>query len=314
MDARQEKAVRVIKALIPPDAEDKVCRTVRQLNKPIRDHIRAETGLRFTDTQARSSIPVKVTEGFPAKLADVIDKYDDPVIWRLVAAQPRLGAIIEGLQFLLKDWETFEKWSELPSVASGSEPAMTLSMDVALALQQVTLTEQVKKELTAIHEDILGAYCFSTASPYIEIYWMPVALIAAMLNLSIEDITVVTLAHELAHGYTHLARDLDGRSWSDKGFGDSELGVVEGLAQFYTMVVTSKLFARAPGAQRAYESLLKLQSGPYRVHESWLRDSPRQRGETIRFAMLAARSQGTVKYHEWEAILSYTGATLRKNV
>src|SRR5437763_460496 len=104
MDARQEKAVKVIKALIPADAEDRVSRTVRQLNKPIRDHIRAETGLRLTDSQARSSIPLKVTEGLPAKLAILINKYDDPVIWRLIAAQPRLGGIVDGLQFLLSDW------------------------------------------------------------------------------------------------------------------------------------------------------------------------------------------------------------------
>src|SRR6266702_7990625 len=201
MDARQQNAVRVIKALIPPDAEDRVSRTVRQLNKPIRDHIRAETGLRLTDSQTRSSIPVKVTEGFPAELAGLIDKYDDPVLWRLIAAQPGLGGIIDGLQFLLSDWRAFEEWQALPSVARGSEPALTVARDVALALQRVTLSEQVKKELTEIHEDILGAYCFASKkgafpSPWVEIYWMPVALIAAMVNVTIEDLTVVTLTHE----------------------------------------------------------------------------------------------------------------------
>src|SRR6266567_1732517 len=101
MDALQEKAILVIKPLIPPDAEDRVLRTVRQLNAPVRDHIRAETGLRLSDSQARSSIPVKVTEGFPSKLAGLIGKYDDPDLWRLIAGQPRLGGIVEGLQFLL---------------------------------------------------------------------------------------------------------------------------------------------------------------------------------------------------------------------
>lgn len=70
------------------------------------------------------------------------------------------------------------------------------------------------------------------------IYGMPIALISAMLNVSIEDLTAVTLAHALAHGYTHLGRDIDGRTWSDNGFADSELSVIEGLAQFYTDVVT----------------------------------------------------------------------------
>lgn len=318
MDARQQKAVRVIKALIPPDAEDKVSRTVRQLNKPIRDHIRAETGLRLTDGQARSSIPVKVTEGFPAELAGLIDKYDDPVLWRLIAAQPRLGGIIDGLQFLLSDWSAFEKWPPLPPVARDAQPAMERTRDISLALQQVTLSEQVKDELKAIHEDILGAYRFTTSqgsarlAPWVEIYWMPIALISAMLDVSIEDLTVVTLAHELSHGYTHLGRDIDGGDWNDQAFAGSELGVVEGLAQFYTKLVTDKMVSRSPGGCRAYARLLDLQSGPYRVHEDWLKDSPSRRGETVRFAMLAARSRRAVKYGEWVTMLSDTSTTLKR--
>jgi hypothetical protein len=318
MDALQQKAISVIKPLIPPDAEDRVRRTVKQFNGTIREHVRTETGLRLSDSQARSSIPVKVTEGFPAKLAGLIGKYDDPVLWRLIAAQPRLGGIVEGLQFLLNEWGAFERWPALPAVARGSQPEMERARDVALALQQVTLSEQVKKELKAIHEDILGAYWFASgrgsavSAPWVEVYWMPVALIAAMLDVHIEDISVVTLAHELAHGYTHLGRDIDGRCWNDKGFAESELGVVEGLAQFYTKIVTDRLFARSPGVHHAYERLLELQSGPYLVHDDWLKDSPTQRGETVRFAMLAARSHGAVKYKEWETMLSDTSATLKR--
>jgi hypothetical protein len=316
MDARQQRAVRVIKPLIPPDAEDRVSRTVRHFNKPIRDHIRAETGLRLTDSQARSSIPIKVTEGFPAKLAELIDKYDDPVLWRLIAAQPRLGGIVAGLQFLLEDWDSFEEWPSLPAIAHGSEPSLSRARDVALALQRVTSSEQVKKELAEIHEDILGAYFFKSskpfATPWIEMYWMPIALFAAMVQVSIEDLTTVVLTHELAHGYSHQGRDIDGRDWSLEGFDKSELEVVEGLAQFYTKIVTGKLMARSPGAYKAYEKLLELQSGPYRVHDEWLKESLSQRGETIRFTMLAARSYGTVKYDTWTKLLSDTSVTLKR--
>jgi hypothetical protein len=316
MDALQQKAIKVIKPLIPRDAEDKVSRTIKQLNKPIRDYIRVETGLRLSDTQGRSSIPIKVTEGFPASLANLIDKYDDPVLWRLIAAQPRLGGIIAGLQFLLDDWDSFEEWPALPPIAHGSEPSLTRARDVALALQRVTLSDQVKKELTEIHEDILGAYFFKSSKPFstpwIEMYWMPIALFAAMIQVNIEDLTTVVLAHELAHGYSHLGRDIDGREWSLEGFDKSGLEVVEGLAQFYTKIVTGKLLTRSPGAYKAYEKLLALQSGPYRVHDEWLEDSPSQRGETIRFTMLAARSYGTVKYDTWTKLLSDTSATLKR--
>lgn len=141
---------------------------------------------------------------------------------------------------------------------------------------------------------------------------MPIALIAAMIDVQIEDLTVVTLAHELSHGYSHLGRDIDGGHWNDQAFGASELGVVEGLAQFYTNVVTDKMVSRSPGGCRAYLRLLELQSGPYRVHEDWLKDSPGRRGETVRFAMLAARSSGAVKYEDWKKMLSDTSATLKR--
>ncbi len=138
------------------------------------------------------------------------------------------------------------------------------------------------------------------------------ALIAAMLDVRIVDLTAVTLAHELAHGYTHLGKDIDGLCWEDGGFTQSELGVVEGLAQFYTDIVTGRLIARMPGAHDAYMKLLELQSGPYRVHENWVKDAAGQRGETVRFVMLAARNRGAVKHAEWEGMLTETSTKLKR--
>lgn len=318
MDALLQKAVSIIKPLIPPDAEDRVARTVKQLNGVVRDHIRAETGLRLSDSQTRAAIPVRVTEGFPAKLAGLIGQYDDPVLWRLIAAQPRLGGIVEGLQFLLVGWPAFEQWGDLPAVARDSQPALERAREVALVLQQVAVSKRVKEELKAIHEDILGAYRFSTGSlalpapPWVEIYWMPIALIAAVLDVRIEDLTTVTLAHELAHGYTHLGRDIDGVCWEDSGFSKSGLGVVEGLAQFYTDIVTARMITRMPGAHNAYLKLLELQSSPYHAHMEWVKNAPGQRSETVRFVMLAARNRGAVTSADWEGMLSETSEKLKR--
>jgi hypothetical protein len=60
-------------------------------------------------------------------------------------------------------------------------------------------------KIKEIEEDILGVYIFSgPRTPRIEIYWLAQALVAAMIGARIEDLTVVTLAHELAHAYTHV--------------------------------------------------------------------------------------------------------------
>ena len=91
---------------------------------------------------------------------------------------------------------------------------------------------------------------------------MPIAMVAAMLDVRIEDLTVVVLAHELTHGYTHIGRDIDGLQWADDVFCRTDRAIVEGLAQFYTEVVTNKIALRSPGPKLAYERLLGLQSGP----------------------------------------------------
>ena len=137
------------------------------------------------------------------------------------------------------------------------------------------------------------------------------ALFAAAFGVRIEDLTVVTLAHELAHAYTYLGRDIDGQCWADHGFGESDPEVVEGLAQFYAAAVAERLSARAPGVQTAYRKLLSHQSGPYRAHEMWFSDDARRRGEVVRFAMLRARSRGDLDHAAWFQILADTRASLR---
>src|SRR5438874_9579187 len=107
-------------------------------------------------------------------------------------------------------------------------------------------------------------------------------MIAAMLDVTIEDLTLVVLAHELTHGYTHIGRDIDGIQWNDRAFGTSDPMIVEGLAQFYTHVLTERMAARNPGPHMAYTKLLTIQSGPYHAHLDWLADEVRQRGEIVR--------------------------------
>lgn len=310
------QAVKVIKPLISADAEDRVARTVKLANTAIRDVIRSETGLRLSDEQTRSSIPVKVTDGFSNGLAGLIGKYNDPVLWRIIAAQARLGSVLEGLNFLLTDWDAIEQWPQLPPAAKGSRDAILKTVEVAHALQQIMMTKQVTGELKVIEEDILGAYHFRRAqpqnrgwlgvAPWIEIYWMPLALVSSMLGVRIEDLTVVVLAHELAHGYTHLGKDIDGNSWDTDAFGAASLDVVEGLAQFYTELVTNRLRHRFAGAFTAYEKLLELQSGPYLAHQDWATDSKAPSGETVRFAMLAVRGMTELKHDDWKAALKET--------
>lgn len=311
-DLVQQRAIALIRPLIPADAEKRVAQAVRQFNAIVREHIRLETGLRLSDEKIKGSVPVKVVDGFPDAVAQLIGAHQDLTLWRLILATAKLDGVVEGLGLLLQDWDEFERWLELPVVARGSRPALQKAMEVAQALKAFGATKKVFDDLRGIQEDILGVYRFSGwEGPHVELFWMAHALFAGAFGVRIEDLAVVTLSHELAHAYTHLGRDIDGATWREPGFSESAREVVEGLAQFYTAVVTQKLWARASGAFAAYQKMLAHQSGPYRAHERWLEHLTDRRGETIRFAMLRARVQGKVSAPEWEAILEETRRSLR---
>jgi hypothetical protein len=61
-----------------------------------------------------------------------------------------------------------------------------------------------------------------------------IGITARALGVSPDALTIVVLAHELAHAYAHLGRDIDNERWETEQFAKSDIDIVEGLAQFYT--------------------------------------------------------------------------------
>jgi hypothetical protein len=120
-----------------------------------------------------------------------------------------------------------------------------------------------------------------------------------------DALTIVVLAHELAHAYTHLGRAIDNERWETEQFARSALDIVEGLAQFYTQVVCMRLEARMPAALKAYQTLVAKQSGPYRAHQKWVGNDERG-GEIVRVSMIECRSRGITAASEFsEAVKRY---------
>ena len=306
-------ASQIVKPLIPKDAFERIERAVKQANASLREQIRSETGLRLSDGSERFNIPVRVCEGFTGPFGDIIMRYPDPQLWWLICGLRQLGGLVEGAEWLLERWAGLEDWQHLPAAAHGAGDTIQRTRDVAAELQKLVANPPIIEEIKKVKEDYLGCYFYPPRkAPWIEIYWMPIALIAAMIDVRMEDLAVVTLAHELGHGYTHLGRDIDGASWDTVGFGRSDAEVKEGLAQFYTEVVTQKVTSRQPSAHEAYKKFLTLQSGPYLAHQEWLKDQPHQRSESVRFTLLASRTKGVVKQVDWLASLAETNEKLRK--
>jgi hypothetical protein len=312
LDQLQQQAMGVIRPLVPADASVRVSRAVKQWNLMIREHIRNETGLRLAAGEGRSAIPVRVTDGFPERMASLINHYPDPLFWRLVLGLPALQGMTRGLTVLLNGWQDFETWEHLPRFAKRGRRSMERTLRIGKALEGMAAAKNLQKDLRGINEDILGMYSYGgIQNPTVDIFWMPIAMVSAMLGVQIEDLALVTLIHELSHGYTHIGHDIDGRSWDDPAFGKSELAVKEGLAQFYTEVISERIRGRSPGVNEAYDRLLALQGGAYRAHLDWLKGSP-QRGEGVRFAIVTARTVGPITHAGWKRLLAGTNARLTR--
>lgn len=304
--------VQFLLELIPVDAEARVSRAIKQSNIHLREQIRNATGFKLVDGDGSMSLPVKVTNGFPKAFAEIVAANPDPVLWRLILGQHKLGGLINGVQFLLEGWHGMETWSHLPESWRDMRENLERSLEFAGILQQLAKLERVRDELQKIKEDILGAYFYGT-NKRIELYWLPIAIIAAMIGAQIEDLAIVVLIHELAHGYTHLGSDIDGGKWSQEGFAFTSLDVKEGLAQFYTEVITEQIAGKSPGAKVAYESLLPWQSSQYRVHKTWFKEEPTRTREIVRATMVAARDLDVVSYEIWQKLMKEASASLVKS-
>lgn len=283
-----------------PGLGEAVERTFKQWNTVLRDYLRTETALRLTVGEDAQAVPVRVVGGMPLPFAEVMRELEG-LEW-LLLHRPTILAAATGTQFMANQANRVrEVWGEKAGPA-GPDEILRVQQTATAWLQQLDQIKAVEK-IIGIHEDVLGAYFFRV--PEIRLYWVVIGITARALGVSAEALTVVVLAHELAHAYTHLGRDIDSERWDTERFARADLDIVEGLAQFYTSVLCRRLEHRMPAALAAYESLLAKQNGPYRAHEAWVKDHA-QAGEVVRVSMIECRSRGITASGDFaEAIKRY---------
>ncbi len=295
----------------PASIKSRVEQAVKHWNMGIRSVIRRETALRLSTEPERSKgaektrrgrppqpfqssghVSIRVVDGVPHPLLAVLDEFEKyaPVILQ----QGRLRETVAGLQLVM---DHYDELTELES-AFAYDGKWIEHQDVWDVQTWVSgIVDKIdallfRERLQALTEDYLGAYYFKNG--VIELHWMAIAITAANLGVSVEALTVVTLAHELAHAYTHQGKDIDGVTWPTRHFAHADLHVVEGLAQFYTEVVCKHFEERFPEALEAFRAMLKIQAEPYTCFAQWSgSESASNRdthvGERVRYAMVRFR-------------------------
>lgn len=296
-DTPAERQVREILAT-NDEVFEKVDKTCKRWNPIIREILRSETALKLSINEDRRIIPVRVVDGLPKPFVNLVSEMPDPILWRINNNRALFEGVGEGLNFMHRHFEEIQFWlkREQPVDKEFLFKMSELNNAILSKLKDIKFLQAFKE----IREDVLGAYFFRDG--IIQLYWMPIGIMANVLNISIEDLTIVVLTHELAHAYTHMGADIDGVRWSEKAFAECDLRIVEGLAQHYTEIICKKIEEKGNNALTAFEKLLNCQSTIYTVFREWTNGE--QAAERIRFTLLITRSQKICSYDDFHELLA----------
>lgn len=145
------------------------------------------------------------------------------------------------------------------------------------------------------------APCAGRRQARIELYWAVIGRLSQFIDVSVENLTLVVLAHELSHAYTHLGIDTADHTWDDEGFIKTDNALREGLAQYYTALIVRHLDRKSEGVAVAYERLLEKQPDDYHAHVPWLRNSD---SEAVHSTMVEERRKGIGKIGRFNTALN----------
>jgi hypothetical protein len=238
---------------------------VAQWDNRLRDRIVADTALPLSSKGRVAQTKVMVVDFMPPSLLDIIRSLGgDSLLLDLILRRDALVAAGHVLEFVAEaqtaiDHRLFDGEMSLPP--EHLRGTLRYLERILEALRRHDVTERLR----GLHHDILGSYRPPSAgrTGHIFIYWRAIALAATLLRVSPDDLAIVTLAHERAHAVTHVGFDADGRQWDTRSLLETDLSIVEGLAQYYTDRACLHFNKDLPELHGAFRRLLDVQSEPY---------------------------------------------------
>jgi hypothetical protein len=232
-------------ARVPADVEERVRRARDQARPVVQESLRSECRLvlRTAEETAQkrlgAQVPVEIAPGYPVALREIVfpDNFDRILFGRHRNDIEQAQRGVRGLRVLR---------NELLALSSAADSMvhdedLKRTADWADALLEELNRHDPLKAVLSVAEDILGVYEYQIGDllfdehvanrATIKLYWGVIGLVSEWLGCSVEDLTVVVLTHELAHAYTQLGADIEGRRWPARAFAAAATALKEGLAQ-----------------------------------------------------------------------------------
>lgn len=290
---------------IPREVETRVKSTRERTQSAIRDALRSECRLVFRtpedtdENRSGASVSVEVAPGHPEVLRGF--SYPDDYRIALILARYRysLEMTIEGVPPLAHLHEELVEVGANQFSNPENQRSVRQVSNWTRALLQVLDNKDPLKRILAYNEDILGIYSYTwhpllnsehdANKAVIKLYWGIIGLVADLLGCTVEDLTIVVLTHELAHAYTQVGADIEGRRWQASLFAKADVELKEGLAQYYTERILNRFRIKHPKAISVFNKLLSKQPPAYHTHVGWSKDNA---PEAVRRALIEARRSG----------------------
>jgi len=309
-------------AVIPPKYDglvdradyEVVKRCVKEWGQVIRERLKARMGL--SSAVGRAAVGLSVNADVPDEMARLIEVFTSP----LLMFKMRRGLLVQGIEVdrqLLDFLQAFPAVAGLAGFTGADEQTMGGYRSLLDRLLKFADGIAFREKFAEIDEDVLGSY--KPAERQVAVYWIPLAIFSSSSGLDLEELTKVVLVHEYAHAFTHVGLDINNRRWGTKEFIRADRLLTEGLAQFYTAEITSKMRRidwrdDEVDAYATYERLLKYQSRMYHSHLPWMHEDTGLSGEAIRFALLEARAdQRYSDYTAFTELIQQNMARLESN-
>lgn len=291
---------------VPEKELDTVKTMLKRHRSRIQSMLRKETGFllnRDSDKSNREnvSVPIEIKDGLPQVLEDFEFNEEFELALFVSSYRRDLESANNGLENsidLFQDIQNNELWLKQ---VKNKNTQVESTIAAVKELLELFYKNNPLQEILAVNEDVMGCYWYKTTdslfSDYdylkcrVELYWAVIGLLARMLNVPTDSLTIVVLIHELAHAYTHLGMDIDGNRWKSNDFANSSTLLKETLAQYYTHLLTIEMDKHVDHTHSTYKHLLDYQSFYYRSHLGLVEENT---PEQVRLAMVTSRRLGRV--------------------
>lgn len=201
-----------------------------------------------------SKISINVTDHVPTSIEQLFQGFPPFIIELLLKRQTIYNniKILENLSNKEKI-QTLKSFLKMNLKTSETDYQSVSSDYIELDKRLNEFANNLKGLFKERDADVFGSY--NTKTHEINLYWVSIALYSNVKNLDIDKITFIVLAHELAHLYTHIGLDINGRRWEDYDFRFADNRITEGLAEFHSFESCRKA-SRELDLLRVYANLL----------------------------------------------------------